>query len=281
MTEFLIPSDENGVSIDRDRAGWDRVSFHVRKLAAGESAEHRAEGEEVAIVPLSGRATIGHEGESWSLGGRRDVFAAAGDALYLPVGAEYRVEAEGDLEYAVCGARAETHHPARLVTGDDYEVVVRGAGNASRAVATLVPPDFPADRLLVVEVWTPAGNWSSYPPHKHDASDPPGEIPLEETYYYRLSPGDGFASQRIYSPERGVDEMFTVRDGDVSVIPWGYHTTTAAPGYDLYYLNVLAGADRILAAAEDPELSWTRDLWAEQEPDPRAVETADRMAARG
>ena len=277
MSQFRISGDQDGIAIDRDRAGWDRVSFHVRRLAAGGSESFRAEGEEIAIIPLSGTATVRSGGEEWTFGGRESVFSAPGEALYLPRDSAYEVSSEGPLEYAVCGARCDESHPARLVTRGDYEAVARGAGSASRAVATLIPPEFEADRLLVVEVWTPAGNWSSYPPHKHDESVPPGEVPLEETYYYRLDPPDGFASQRIYSPERGVDESFIVTDGDVSAIPWGYHTTVAAPGYDLYYLNVLAGDARILAAAEDPDHAWTRDQWAEQEIDPRATATVERM----
>ena len=118
----------------------------------------------------------------------------------------------------------------------------------------------------MVEVFTPSGNWSSYPPHKHDEDDPPGEVVLEETYYFK---SDAFAVQKLYSPRHGLDVTETVRDGDLMLVPYGYHTTAAAHGYDLYYLNALAGDRRSMAAADDPGLAWIRDAWAELEPDPR------------
>ena len=133
----------------------------------------------------------------------------------------------------------------------------------------ILTPDFPAERLLVVEVFTPAGNWSSYPPHKHDEDRPPEEVVLEETYYYRMARREAFAVQRLYSPSRGVDVTATVRDGDLMLVPFGYHTTCAAHGYDLYYLNALAGERRSMAAADDPDLAWVRPAWETMEKDPR------------
>jgi 5-deoxy-glucuronate isomerase len=153
-----------------------------------------------------------------------------------------------------------------LVRPEDVEIEVRGAGNATRQINHIVKPEFPAERLLVVEVFTPAGNWSSYPPHKHDEDHPPGEVVLEETYYFRT---DGWAVQRLYSPRHDLDLTETVRDGDLMLVPYGYHTTAAAHGYDLYYLNALAGDRRSMAAADDPDLAWIRGAWAELEPDPR------------
>ncbi|PWU25383.1 MAG: 5-deoxy-glucuronate isomerase, partial [Candidatus Rokuibacteriota bacterium] len=138
-----------------------------------------------------------------------------------------------------------------------------------RQISHVMKPDFAAERLLVVEVLTPAGNWSSYPPHKHDEDDPPGEVVLEEVYYYRTASPEAFAFQRLYSPRRDVDVAATVRHGDLMLVPWGYHTTCAAHGYDLYYLNALAGDRRSMAAADDPDLAWIRKAWADLEPDPR------------
>jgi 5-deoxy-glucuronate isomerase len=157
------------------------------------------------------------------------------------------------------------------VRPEDVEIEVRGSGNATRQINHIVKPEFPAQRLLVVEVFTPAGNWSSYPPHKHDEDKPPGEVVLEEVYYYRTEtePPGAFAVQRLYSPRFGTDVTATVRDGDIMLVPHGYHTTAAAHGYDLYYLNGLAGERRSMAAADDPELAWIRPAWAELEPDPR------------
>jgi 5-deoxy-glucuronate isomerase len=153
------------------------------------------------------------------------------------------------------------------VTPDDTKIELRGGGNASRQVNSLMLPDFPADRLLVIEVWTPGGNWSSFPPHKHEHDEDSGvESELEETYYYRLrDPENGWAVQRVYSPERDFDLTVSVRDGDVLLIPWGYHTTAAIHGHDLYYLNVLAGPAprRTLQAFQDPCLRSTQDAWPE------------------
>jgi 5-deoxy-glucuronate isomerase len=148
---------------------------------------------------------------------------------------------------------------------------VRGSGNATRQINHIIKPEFPAHRLLVVEVFTPAGNWSSYPPHKHDEDRPPGEVVLEEVYYYRTptEPPGAFAVQRLYSPQHGTDITETVRDGDIMLVPHGYHTTCAAHGYDLYYLNGLAGDRRSMAAADDPALAWIRPAWSELQPDPR------------
>jgi 5-deoxy-glucuronate isomerase len=243
-----------------ESAGWQYLSFGVRSGAFA-----AATGEvEIALVPLSGRCRVEAEGERWELGGRENVFAGMPWALYLPRDTTYSVEAEGDV--AICGARCEQRLEPVLVRPEDVEVEVRGAGNATRQINHILKPEFPAQRLLVVEVFTPSGNWSSYPPHKHDEDNPPGEVVLEETYYFRT---DSFAVQRLYSPRHGLDVTETVRDGDLMLVPYGYHTTAAAHGYDLYYLNALAGDRRSMASADDPDLHWIRADWAGMEPDPR------------
>jgi 5-deoxy-glucuronate isomerase len=243
-----------------ESAGWNFLSFGVR---SGSFSSETAE-EEIALVPLGGECRVEAEGESWELGGRENVFAGMPWALYLPRDTAYRVE--GNAEVAICGARCEQRREPVLVRPEDVEIEVRGAGNATRQINHIVAPEFPAERLLVVEVFTPSGNWSSYPPHKHDEDNPPGEVVLEETYYFRT---DGFAVQRLYSPRHGLDLTCTVRDGDLVLVPYGYHTTAAAHGYDLYYLNALAGDRRSMASADDPALHWTRAAWADLEPDPR------------
>jgi 5-deoxy-glucuronate isomerase len=181
------------------------------------------------------------------------------------------VGAHGGAEVAVCGARADRRREPRAIPPQDVEIEVRGAGNATRQINHIVKPEFPAERLLVVEVFTPAGNWSSYPPHKHDEDHGEREAVLEETYYFRTrdEPPGAFAVQRLYSPAHDVDLTVTVRDGDLLLVPWGYHTTAAAHGHDLYYLNALAGDRRTMAAADDPDLAWVRPAWQELEPDPR------------
>jgi 5-deoxy-glucuronate isomerase len=169
-----------------ESAGWRYLYFGVRSSPFGSETGDV----EIALVPLSGGCRVEADGRSWQLGGRERVFAGMPWALYLPRDTSYRVE--GDAEIAICGARAETRREPVLVRPEDVEVEVRGAGNATRQINHIVKPEFPAERLLVVEVFTPAGNWSSYPPHKHDDDRPPGEVVLEETYYFRTSAPEGF-----------------------------------------------------------------------------------------
>ena len=244
-------------------AGWTYISFSVRTLAAGETLTLPANDRERALVPLSGTAEARAGSGSWQFGGRQSVFEGLGHCLYLPRDTEVTVTATTALELAVAEAPATERHEPVLVTPDDVAIELRGGGNASRQVGSLMLPDFPADRLHVIEVWTPGGNWSSYPPHKHE-HDREGEAELEETYYYRLrDPENGWAVQRVYSPEREFDLTQTVYDGDLLLIPWGYHTTVAAHGQDLYYLNVLAGPapKRTLQALQDPCLKSSQDAW--------------------
>ena len=250
-------------TITPEIAGWRFVSFSVKTLAPGETLALPADGEEHALVPLSGTVTATVEGEDIVFGGRASVFDGLGHTLYVGRDTEIAVTARDAVELAIASAPATVRHPVRLVTPDDLSVEARGGGNATRQVATPIPPGFPADRLLVVEVWTPGGNWSSFPPHKHE-HDHDGEAELEETYYYRLrNPENGWALQRAYSPERGFDLVETVRDGDICVLPWSFHTTVAAHGHDLYYLNVLAGPapERTLQAFQDPALASLQDEW--------------------
>jgi 5-deoxy-glucuronate isomerase len=245
-------------------AGWRYLCFGMRQS----SFVAETGGVEVALVALGGRCRVEAEGASWELGGRESAFEGMPWALYLPRDTAYRVEALGTLELAVCGASCERRRAAVLIRPEDVEIEIRGAGNATRQINHIIKPEFPAERLLVVEVFTPAGNWSSYPPHKHD-EDRPGEVVLEEVYYYRIARPEGFAFQRLYSPRHGVDVTVTVKDGDLMLVPFGYHTTAAAHGYDLYYLNALAGDRRSMAAADDPDLAWVRPAWRELAPDPR------------
>jgi 5-deoxy-glucuronate isomerase len=245
-------------------AGWTYISFAVHTLKAGGALAMPADGQERALVPLSGIAEVEADGRSWRFGGRASVFDGLGWCLYLPLDTAATMTAVSDLEIAIAAAPAKTRHAVALVGPDDIEIELRGGGNASRQVGSLMLPDFAADRLHVIEVWTPGGNWSSFPPHKHER-DQNGEAQLEETYYYRLrDPDNGWAVQRVYSPERQFELVQTVSDGDLLIIPWGYHTTVAAHGHDLYYLNILAGParTRTLQAYQDPCLMDTQDAWA-------------------
>ena len=261
MTELLWRKGQ-WEHVTPEAAGWRYLHFGVRD---GSFSADTGAGE-IALVPIGGRCRVEADGESWELGGRSSVFDGMPWALYLPRDTPYRVEADGPLELAICGALCERRREPVLVRPEDVEIEVRGAGNATRQINHIVKPEFPAERLLVVEVFTPSGNWSSYPPHKHDEDNPPGEVILEETYYFR---SDGFAVQKLYSQRHGLDLTETVYDGDVMLVPYGYHTTAASHGYDLYYLNALAGDRRSMASADDPALHWIREAWSELEPDPR------------
>jgi 5-deoxy-glucuronate isomerase len=270
VTELLLRDGEWDV-VDPLSASWRYLSFRVERLWDGEHVSRQTGGEEIALVPLGGRCAVESGGERWELGERASVFQGMPWALYLPRDTDYTLSALGDVEVAVAGALADERLEPRLVTPGEVEIEVRGSGNATRQINHIVKPEFPAQRLLVVEVFTPAGNWSSYPPHKHDEDRPPGEVVLEEVYYYRTQtePPGAFAVQRLYSPQHGTDITETVRDGDIMLVPHGYHTTAAAHGYDLYYLNGLAGDRRSMAAADDPALAWIRPAWANLEPDRR------------
>ena len=270
MTELLLRHGEWDV-VDPATASWRYLSFRVERLRDGQQVSRQTGNEEIALVPLGGRCAVESGGERWELGGRASVFDGMPWAVYLPRDTEYTLSALGDVEVAVSGALADERLEPRLVTPTDVEIEVRGSGNATRQINHIVRPEFPAQRLLVVEVFTPSGNWSSYPPHTHDEDHPPGEVVLEEVYYYRTQtePPGAFAVQRLYSPQHGTDITETVRDGDIMLVPHGYHTTCAAHGYDLYYLNGLAGDRRSMAAADDPALAWIRPAWDKLQPDPR------------
>jgi 5-deoxy-glucuronate isomerase len=247
--------------------GFEYLSFAVRKLAAGESYSAETGGTELAIVVLGGVCSVtSNRGEWKSFGGRATVFDGLPYTLYLPIQSEFTVTADTACDLAFCYAKAEEEHPAKLVTPDDVGVELRGGGNASRQINSMVPPSFDAGRLIVVEVYTPAGNWSSFPPHKHDVHNPPGEVDLEEIYYFRIERPEGFAVQKVYTPTRSIDETITVHDGELVLVPEGYHPVVAAHGYNAYYLNVLAGSARSLAASDDPDYTWVRGTWNELDP---------------
>ena len=246
-------------------AGWRYLTFGVERLAGAQ--ERETGGEEVAIVLLEGSCTIEVDGQRFELGPRAGVFESLPWTVYLPRDTSYRLD--GEAEIAVQSAPVERRLEPVLQRPDEVEIEIRGAGNATRQINNMIQPGFPAERILVVEVLTPGGSWSSYPPHKHDEERPPDEVVLEEVYYYRAQAPDAFAVQRLYSPPRSVDVTLTVRDGDLLLVPYGFHAFSAAPGYDFYYLNALAGDQHSMAARDDPALAWVRESWAGMEKDPR------------
>lgn len=253
------------MTVTVESAGWEYTSLTVLHLAAGDSWSGATGVDEVGLVTLGGACTVEALGRAWRIGGRMTVFDGPPWALYLPIETEYTVRAESALELAICGTRADQSHPPVLITPDDVEIEIRGAGNAARQINHIVKPEFPAHRLLIVEVFTPNGNWSSFPPHKHDVSNMPAEADLEEIYYYRINPSDGFGLQRLYTADRRIDEAFVIHNGDVLLVPEGYHAFAVAQGYTGYYLNILAGDEvvRTMQPADDPRYNWIRRTWTD------------------
>ena len=259
----------NSISMDvkREEVGFQFVNFRVHRFASGESQSAETGANELCIVMLAGRCLVASSHGKWdSVGGRGGVFEGMPHALYLPVNSTFTLTAQTACEAAFCYCKAEQEHTARLITPTDIEVEIRGGGNATRQIHKIIGPEFPAHRLLVVEVYTPSGNWSSYPPHKHDVHNPPAEVDLEEIYYYRIDRPEGYAIQRVYTGDRRLDATLTVRDGELVLIPEGYHPVVAAHGYNVYYLNVLAGSARSMAASDDPEYAWVRQTWSGKDP---------------
>ncbi|CAN5518347.1 5-deoxy-glucuronate isomerase [soil metagenome] len=272
------------ITVDPMEAGWQFCSLTVIRLAAGTQWQGQSGPNEIALVPLSGSCTVASNGQEWTIGGRSSVTDGLSSSLYLPIASDYSVVAIDALEIAICGSRAEQTFPARLIPAGDIEIEIRGAGNAARQINHIIKPEFPAQRLLVVEVITPSGNWSSYPPHKHDVSQMPAEADLEEIYYYRIDPADGFALQRLYTGDGRIDEAWTIHDGDLLLVPEGYHAFTVAHGYTGYYLNILAGADpiRTMQPADDPDYAWVRATWTDElNEGARSWRDIDRHVNRG
>jgi len=239
-------------------AGWTYVGFEVLSPAPGVVVQRDTREREVCIVVVSGTVTVNSVHGEWSdLGGRPDPWSGPPDAAYLPPGTPFQLASADAAEVALCWAPALAGgSAARVLPGSGVEVEIRGYGSQQRTVHPILMADEEADSLLVVEVLTPGGNWSSYPPHKHDQDNPPAETFLEETYYHRITPDQGFGFQRVYSQDRSLDATLTFGDRDCVLVPRGYHTVSAPPGYDLYYLNVMAGPKRQWAIVNDPDHEW-------------------------
>ena len=241
-----VASRDGAVRVTPASAGWTYVGFEVVRVDG--RLERREDARESCIVVLAGRCDL-FAGDIGGRGlGRDSVFDGPAVALYVPPGVSW--SAEGNAEVAICTAPAEGGLPPRLL--DAPTLLRRGEGSEERAIANILMEDEPAESLLVTEVITPRGHWSSFPPHKHDVDDLPNEALLEETYYHRLRPPDGFAVQRVYTDDGGLDETIAVGDGDTVLVPRGYHPVAASPRHDLYYLNVMAGPVRRWCTTTDP-----------------------------
>jgi 5-deoxy-glucuronate isomerase len=257
----LLVRGENGVvSVTPASAGWRYVSFNALRVPKGGRFILETEGSEACIVVIAGRCAVGVGDVGWPhVGERASPFDGPPHAVYAPPGVTVEIAAHsGDVEIAIGSAPAGRGEPARYIRPSDVRREVRGSGSIERTIHHILMEDAAAESLLVTEVVTPAGHWSSYPPHKHDTDDPPNETQLEETYYHRLRDAKGFAVQRVYTADRSLDETVSVGDGDLVLVPRGYHAVSAAPGYELYYLNVMAGPVRRWLVTFDPEHAWLR-----------------------
>lgn len=265
------------VDVTPESAGWTESSLFVVELSAGESITRRSGDDEIMVVPLSGSATVSCEGTTFELAGRESVFDGPSDFAYVGRDSEFTVTSAQGGRFALCGARAVNRLPFRYVPAADVPVELRGAGNCSRQVHNFGTAGvFEADSIIACEVITPGGNWSSYPAHKHDENSE-NESQLEEIYYFEIADGPdgspGFGYHRVYgTPERPIEVLEEVRSGDVVLVPHGYHgPSIAAPGYHMYYLNVMAGPGegRAWNICDDPAHTWLRGSWEHQDVDPR------------
>ncbi len=241
--------------VESGSPAWRFIDFQAHQLPAGGHVEAETAGNETALVVLGGRCTVRAGSTTFaSIGDRQDVWDRTPPyVVMLPARTRYRVEAEASLHLVTAGAAAKRKGSPRLIRPQDVVAEERGEGQTYRYIQHVLPPSVEAARLILVEVYTPAGNWSSFPPHKHDTEDPPRESYLEELYYFQVKPATGFALQRVYTPDRTLDESIAVGNGDLVLIPRGYHTVSATPGHDCYYLNVMAGPTRAWNFTVDPD----------------------------
>ncbi len=270
------------LDVDPARAGWGYSSLRVLELEPGGSHEFDAGDSEWIVLPLSGGCSVTTEEAAFSLRGRRSVFDGVSDFAYVPRDAKATVTSEAGGRFALTGARCTRRLPARYGPASGVPVELRGSGTCSRQVNNFAAAGvFEADQLIAVEVLTPGGNWSSYPPHKHDEHRPGVESELEEIYYFEIAPhrtGEeaipGLGYQRVSpsGPGSSTDVFAEVRDGDAVLIPDGWHgPSMAAPGHDMYYLNVMAGPglERAWLICDHPDHAWIRGSWEHQPVDPR------------
>ncbi len=280
QSKLLVRShlDEAGYyqHISAKTAGWEFLNFKAKTLKRDETWQENTGEREYAIVLLGGNFAVNSSEGNWqTANGRKDVFSGLAHALYLPRHTEFTLTATSDVLDIACGYCAtDQDHPARFITPEAVHgmgIEIRGGDNATRQINSILPPGSDCHRLVCVEVYTPSGNWSSFPAHKHDERklDANGvvlEACLEETYFYKLDRPQGFAIQRVYNDDKSMDELALAQNNDVVLVPSGYHPVTAAPGYNVYYLNFLTGSDQLLTATDDPDHAWVYDSWQGRDP---------------
>lgn len=254
-------------------AQWEHLSAELRQLAPGARVKLETGDNEAVVVILGGTVDVtSNRGEWKNVGTRATVFDGKPSALYLPRQTSFEVHApRGAAEFAWAWAKASVDHAPRLVTPKESSVELRGGGTASRQINSIVPPGFPCERLVAVEVFTPSGNWSSYPGHKHDehkvgADGRVAEADLEEIYLYKFRTAQGWAFQRVYTDDRRLDAAVIAHQNDMVLVPFGYHPVSAPVGHDVYYLNFLAGSAQSLACTDDPEQAFAKKIWGPLDP---------------
>jgi 5-deoxy-glucuronate isomerase len=258
------------IKVTPKSAGWEHLNFSAVKLEKGTTWHFDSHDNEMALVILGGTAKVETKDHNWeSVGSRNNVFNGMPTTLYVSRNNGVNIKALSEkFEFGIGWCKAFSDHPTKLIEPEDVKIEIRGGGNATRQINQMIMPGFNCDRLVVVEVYTPSGNWSSYPPHKHDVRkmDQNGnllEADLEEIYFYKIDRPEGYAYQRIYTDDRRIDELVLVKDNELVLSPEGYHPVVAAHGFNVYYLNMLAGSDQSLASSDDPEFAWIKNTWNE------------------
>lgn len=252
--------------------GWKYLNFEARLLYNNESFTEQTAENEYCIVLLGGNFSVHSDKGAWETrNGRKDVFSGIAHTLYLPRHTQFTLTARSDnTDIAICRVATDEDHPAYLKQPEEAAIEFRGGDNANRQINSLLQPGFDCHKIVCVEVYTPSGNWSSYPAHKHDErkTDAEGnllEANLEEIYFYKTDKPNGFAIQQVYTDDRTLDEVMKVHNNEVVLIPKGYHPVVAGHGYNIYYLNFLAGSDQSLANTPDPQQEWIFGTWKGQD----------------
>jgi 5-deoxy-glucuronate isomerase len=275
---MLVRSEDTGgdgifAHVTATEAGWQHLNMAARRMRLGETWVANTGDYEYVHVILGGRSNFHtSEGDFLGVGRRSNVFSGMPYAVYLSRDTDFEIEALTDgFEVASCWVETDEEHPAQLITPADSPIELRGGNNASRQINGIIPPGFDCQRIVAVEVYTPGGNWSSYPPHKHDVhrEDAKGnviEADLEEIYFYKLDRPEGYAYQRVYNDSRSIDAVMMAQNNDMVLVPEGYHPVVSAHGYTTYYLNFLAGSAQSLANVDDPAYAWVKGQWTGIDP---------------
>lgn len=261
LCKQYTPKDGYTPLVKPGKDGIELLEVGVLRVPTGGVYRGSSEGVELCLVLLGGLAnvTVG-EAEFLSIGGRAHVFAGRATTIHIPPGRKFKLEAVGAVEAVLVRVPSDLAGEPTLIGPEKVKVSTRGKDASERVIHDIIAPGFPSKLLLVGETFNAPGRWSSYPPHKHDTESPPDETRMEEVYFFKIQPAQGFGFQRVYSPERKFDETYLVRDNSCVKLPFGYHPVAAAPGYQLYYLWILAGQPRNYVLRDDPDHTWVKEL---------------------